>query len=253
MKKPIEIVLATFLLIGGSALSAADLAVSGNLSVSSNAVVYGSGFVSNDLNVASDIVVDGGLYIYGVTNVLYRQTLTEGGSILTLQLGDERYLHGSGAAIGSGGYASPSASGAQALAVGAGSVADGNFSISAGEFSWAGGYASSAFGSSSVAGGYYSGVLGLGLRSQGFCQMVVGKYNVIQGDSFSNTSTDNAFIVGNGTSQTRSDALRVTWAGDVWAAGGLHVNGATRFEGPVRLVPQGDVLMGSFTNAPPIP
>ncbi len=36
----------------------------------------------------------------------------------------------------------------------------------------------------------------------------------------------------------------------------LHVNGDARFEGPVlirRLVPQGDLSMGSYTNAPPAP
>lgn len=249
---------------------AGDIVVDGNLNVLSNSTVRGT------LTVSSNVVFESKIL------VAPNQSLSESGSLLTLGLGDARYVRGAGLVTGLGGYGLPLAPGAQAVAAGAGSVADGNFSISVGEYSWAGGYASSAFGSSSVAGGYYSGVLGLNLRAQGFCQMVVGKYNIAQGDGFSCVPTDDAFIVGNGSALARSNAFRLTWGGDAWMAGGLavssnavfhssvvtegrlgigtnapaallHVNGNARFDGPVqirRLLPQGDLSMGSYTNAP---
>jgi hypothetical protein len=64
---------------------------------------------------------------------------------------------------------------------------------------------------------------------------VVGAYNVIEGSTNSWVSTDDLFVVGNGTSSAPSDALRVKKNGDTTVNGVLCVTGGLRVTGTLSL------------------
>jgi hypothetical protein len=116
------------------------------------------------------------------------------------------------------------AEGSQTEASGYGSHAEGFYTTASGDYSHAEGYYTAALGvfshaegnnteasgNQSHAGGHYT-------VAQGYCQTAIGKYNIAQGTSTSCIPTDHAFIIGNGTSSTRSNALTVTWGGDLTA------------------------------------
>lgn len=77
------------------------------------------------------------------------------------------------------------------------------------------GFGSAANGQASHAGGYYT-------IADGAYQTAIGKYNVAQGTKFSTESTDQCFIVGNGTGASRrSNALTLDWSGNMTIAGTL--------------------------------
>ena len=78
----------------------------------------------------------------------------------------------------------------------------------------AGGYGATATGNGSFAHGN-------GVTANGNSQTVLGVYNIEQGEPDSIAWTDHAFIIGNGTANARSNAMAVTWAGNVTIAGTL--------------------------------
>ena len=87
---------------------------------------------------------------------------------------------------------------------------------------------SHAEGYGTLAGGQYSHSQNLDTIAQGKCQTVIGKYNVAQGTSYLTNSSDYAFIIGNGTSDTaRSNALTVDWSGNLAAAGTVSEAGTS--------------------------
>jgi hypothetical protein len=132
------------------------------------------------------------------------------------------------------------------------SIASGYCSTAMGAQTLASGGFSTALGCGSIASGYKSTAIGYATSARGMNQVVIGKYNIPMGTNYSSEDdlplTDMAFIIGNGMSIgatiTNSNALTVNWKGDTWMAGGLTVNGA------IRVPPQGDISMGSFTNGP---
>lgn len=89
----------------------------------------------------------------------------------------------------------------------------------------ASGYAAHAEGSVTKASGYASHSQNYGTIAQGYCQTAIGAYNVPQGSANSAQNTDHAFIIGNGSSSTPSNALSVDWSGNIEAAGDITVGG----------------------------
>ena len=117
--------------------------------------------------------------------------------------------------------------GTAAFAEGSGTKANGNYShaegystIASGAYSHAEGRSSTASGSVShaegtdtVASGIRSHAGGYGTIAKGDNQTAIGKYNV------EDVSNKYAFIIGNGTSSTRKNALTVDWSGNVESDG----------------------------------
>ncbi|PAB57931.1 peptidase G2 autoproteolytic cleavage domain-containing protein, partial [Anaeromicrobium sediminis] len=103
----------------------------------------------------------------------------------------------------------------------------------------ASGDSSHAEGGGTIASGSYSHAQNEGTIAQGKSQTAIGRYNVAQGTSNSYVDTDNAFIIGNGTDSSRSNALEVKWNGDTWVsgsgdfAGDISVGGDGHFTGNV--------------------
>lgn len=116
----------------------------------------------------------------------------------------------------------------------------------------AGGYRSRAVGFYSFAHGHSAEATKLGQYAIG-----VGNINEGEGQYANITSTDGLFIVGNGTRNvsegtiaTRSNALKLTFAGDLYIAGTLHSNGADYAE-CVEWVdgnPNGEDRVGKFVT-----
>ena len=112
------------------------------------------------------------------------------------------------------------------------SHAEGRDTISTGYVAHAEGFNTIAMGSYShaegnntTARGSYSHAQNSYTIAQGYCQTVIGTYNVAQGTPSSKETTDHAFIIGNGTSTTRSNAFTVDWSGNVVADGDLTLKG----------------------------
>jgi hypothetical protein len=120
------------------------------------------------------------------------------------------------------------ASGAGSAAWGDQSTASGFYSRAYGVGSTASGYESQATGNSSTAAGDFS-------YAQAYGEFVAGQYNVIEGSTNSWVSTDDLFVVGNGSSGHLSDAIEVLKNGNTTIGGALAVSGtaASSFSGYV--------------------
>ena len=104
--------------------------------------------------------------------------------------------------------------------VGTNSFTQGFNCEASGNYSHAEGYNSTASGKISHAGGYYT-------IAQGHSQTAIGRYNKAQGTGTSIVATDDAFIIGNGTSSSaRSNAFRVTFDGKAYGLSAYNSSGA---------------------------
>lgn len=84
-------------------------------------------------------------------------------------------------------------------------------------------FASHAEGSGTKALGHRSHSQNDNTIARGMSQTAIGKYNIAQGTANSIATTDYAFIIGNGTSDTnRSNAFAVDWSGNVDVASGAQ-------------------------------
>lgn len=81
-------------------------------------------------------------------------------------------------------------------------------------------------GANSTASGSYSHAQNYSTIAQGYSQTTIGQYNVAQGATYENTTTDSVFIVGNGSTSSRSNAFRITWGGQVYSKGAYSTTGA---------------------------
>jgi hypothetical protein len=145
-------------------------------------------------------------------------------------------------AVGDSSYASGNESAAlgnRSIAAGYGSVANGYDSTANGDYSVASGSDSLANGKFSIAGGW-------GTTAAGYAQFVVGSFNAPQGDPENWVGTDDLFQVGNGGYQRPSNAFTVKKNGDAVLSGTLTTTGLVA-NGPVRIMPQGDLSMGAYT------
>lgn len=103
------------------------------------------------------------------------------------------------------------ASSTNTFAHGSSSQATNNQAFASGATAVASGLASQAFGASSTASGDYSHATGEGGLAQGYSQVALGRFNTGQGTPDSSISTDETFIIGNGTnSGARHNAFSVT-------------------------------------------
>ncbi|MGL4774671.1 MAG: peptidase G2 autoproteolytic cleavage domain-containing protein [Clostridium sp.] len=132
------------------------------------------------------------------------------------------------------------ANGIASHAEGLGSEASGEFSHAEGVDTTASGYISHAEGNGTFASGFYSHAEGLFVKAIGIAshaanldtiagndsQTAIGKYNIKSNPSNNGLLVDDAFIIGNGTSSTRSNAFRVTFQGNVYNATGSYAAGA---------------------------
>jgi hypothetical protein len=101
-------------------------------------------------------------------------------------------------------------------------VALGEETTASGNASFAQGSNTQAIGSFSDAGGYYT-------IAQNSCQTVIGKYNSVSIPGNNGLAVDDAFIIGNGA-DVRSNAFRVTFEGEVYAAASVFTSGAAYAE-----------------------
>jgi len=151
------------------------------------------------------------------------------------------------------------ASGYFSTASGYFSTASGYYSNASGAYSTASGYFSTASGVRSTASGDYSTAAGVRTTAAALGEFVVGQFNNIsQGDREYWVSTDELFVIGNGTDQQHpSNALVVKKNGDTTINGGLAVSGTAVTTGTMNtivmkenrlvLIPQqGDLSMGEF-------
>ena len=107
---------------------------------------------------------------------------------------------------------------------GGNSHAEGQGNTVSGNHAHAEGYENEVSGNGSHAEGIGNTVSGINAHAggdhtiaQGDSQFVIGSYNVAQGTNQGWVRADNAFIIGNGTSESsRSNAFAVTWGGDVY-------------------------------------
>jgi len=94
-------------------------------------------------------------------------------------------------------------------------MAEGNYSHAEGSATLAKGWAAHAEGNNTIAQGNYSHSSGNGTIAQNQFSMSIGRYNA-------NRTTDDAFIIGNGSSDSiRSNALRVTFSGNLFYGTGF--------------------------------
>jgi len=103
-------------------------------------------------------------------------------------------------------------------ALGAWSHAEGGSTTARGECTHSEGVGTVAFGNNSHAQNNHT-------MAQGQDQTVIGKYNIAQGNPTSASNTDYAFIIGNGTNVTPSNAFAVQWNGAM-----SQDNGETTFK-----------------------
>lgn len=107
------------------------------------------------------------------------------------------------------------ASGESSFAAGAGSSASGYYSAAIGEMCEATAEAAFASGVDTGATGKYSHAQNRGTLARSDAQTAIGKYNI------EDANDTYGFIIGNGTSNTPSNAFTVAWSGDVEAAGDI--------------------------------
>ena len=120
------------------------------------------------------------------------------------------------------------ASGSQSTALGESSTASGYASLATGRSNTASGYNATAMGRASTASGYYSTVMGYNATASDFASFVIGQYNSSGSSATSAGSYDvssPAFVIGNGTSGTASDAFKVLFNGNTTVAGDITVTG----------------------------
>jgi hypothetical protein len=116
-----------------------------------------------------------------------------------------------------------------------------------------------AIGNGAHANGQSSTAMGSDTTAQAYASTILGRYNVVQGDSNSWVDTDDLFVIGNGTSSTPSNAMVVKKNGDTTVSGNAAikgnsvlegsatVKGNTVLEGTVTIAqPQGDISMGIY-------
>ena len=120
------------------------------------------------------------------------------------------------------------ASGSQSTALGESSTASGYASLATGRSNTASGYNATAMGRASTASGYYSTVIGYNATASDFASFVIGQYNSSGSSATSAGSYDvsaPAFVIGNGTSGTASDAFKVMFNGDATVSNDLTIGG----------------------------
>ena len=98
----------------------------------------------------------------------------------------------------------------------------GSYAVAEGFRTTASSISSHAEGYHTTASGSYSHTGGCSTTAQRLSQTVIGEYNILDTSGTTTTRGDYAFIIGNGDSSARSNALTVDWSGNLNIAG--HIN-----------------------------
>ena len=148
---------------------------------------------------------------------------------------------------------STSPTGTNASAIGNGTTASGDTSTAMGWFTTASGDTSTAMGGSTTASGSRSTAMGYGSTATGYVSTSMGKYTIASdfaslvigqynssGHSVTNNQTsfstsNTAFVIGNGTSGSPSDAFKVMFNGDATVSNDLTVSGDVVISSDARL------------------
>lgn len=132
------------------------------------------------------------------------------------------------------------ASGDATVAMGSSCVASGLRAFAMGTYASATGDNAVSLGNSNSASGSNSSAFGYTTTAQAQSVFVTGRFNIITGDALNWVATDPLFVIGNGTSTTaRSNAVTIL------------KNGNASFTGVVKVMPGGDLSMGTFTAGTP--
>jgi hypothetical protein len=111
---------------------------------------------------------------------------------------------------------STNAIGNLAFAFGFGTYANGPFSTAFGASTTANGISSTSMGFSTIANGIYSTSMGFSTTAQSLSSLVIGRYNVVGGNSEAWLSNDPLFVIGNGSADNaRNNAVTVLKNGNV--------------------------------------
>ena len=100
-------------------------------------------------------------------------------------------------------------------------IASGNTSHAEGESTESRGINSHAQNYRTLASGAHSSAGGAYTIAQGHSQTAIGRYNIASGSPNTWSDSDNAFIIGGGSSSVRKNAMAVTFAGNTTIAGTL--------------------------------
>lgn len=214
--------------------------------------VVGNGVSTSNRSNAFVIKKNGDITVNGMIN------FTKG-----LQYGDGVATGVGSIASGNTNYNIPAqALGAYSLAFGSGSIANGHASLvlgqanttgpnglnslAAGQYNSVMAYSSVAVGNGNYVAATCAAALGVSTQAYGMGQTVLGHYNVNSGNPSINSvdslpSSAVIFLLGNGTSSQRSNAMTVQRSGQVRASGVVEAKAG------FRTPPLGDLSMGDFT------
>ena len=125
-----------------------------------------------------------------------------------------------------------SASGAYAVAMGDGASAAGDSSVALGTGASANGELSMATGAATQANGMLSFASGYGTRAEDIFTIALGSFNTVKTNPSPNLSlpTNTLFVVGNGSSTERSNAIEILFDGTTTIAGDLNINSDARLK-----------------------
>ncbi len=132
-----------------------------------------------------------------------------------------------------------SATGSNAVAMGNGTTASGGRSTAMGSGTIASGNNSTAMGYFTTASGNKTVAMGANTTASDYASLVIGQFNS-SGSSVTNNATsyntaNTAFVIGNGTSGSLSDAFKVMFNGDTTVSNDLTVNGDVVISSDARL------------------
>lgn len=187
------------------------------------------GNFTNELTVADGIhsfaIGQGATTISGIGNMAIGPNTTAQGSLRSLAIGYRSLaMDKYSISIGTEGmytsdmYPTPAiaqnvAEGSSSMALGFGNRTFSNYSLSFGIANKSYGYRSISMGYRTIAEGDYSITLGDKITAKAYGSFVIGRYNIIEGDSLNWVNTDPLFVIGNGSkvlmSVVRSNALTV--------------------------------------------
>ena len=209
---------------GTISLTSTDVSVSNNLSIAGDLSVGGTTITSTpaELNLLDGVTTVGSGILSSATESsntgvrLSTSNASNHGDIGSNAV-DLSYQHATSSTRG--------ATGNTATAMGYGSTASGSYSTAMGEGSTASGSRSTAMGKTTIA--------------SDFASVVIGQYNS-SGSSVTNSATvfntaNTAFVIGNGTSGSLSDAFKVMFNGDTTVSNDLTVSGDVNITSDARL------------------
>jgi hypothetical protein len=131
------------------------------------------------------------------------------------------------------------ANGNNSIAMGSFSEANGYTSLAMGNQVFANGDYSTAIGQFSEANGSHSTALGKSSKANDYSSLVIGYYNLsgntVTGSATAANTANTAFVIGNGTFSSRSDAFKVMANGDTTVSNDLTIGGDVVVSSDLRL------------------